>query len=458
MIEREEEVVSPEATVKVENDIVQNEAIKHAADFKSPPSVALHLLAKNAESVIGRLLANVGPYLSEVVVALNDTSDDTKKILESWGREHGKRVDITEVTAESHPDLYILDTQSTYDVGRSLCGENFMGPFTEQPILADWSGIRNLAWEKCEADWRLFMDADDEMEDPEAIWGICASLAEHRADLALSKYAWAVNEDGRPRGASYRERIARNIPEIRWIYPIHEVIHGHMRHAFIDGNLRVTDHRDSSGEGIRIPGRNFKILYEFARRNDWEISSRMMLQLAEAGRPMPEFVRESIRVYLTRSSWGEERGWAFRLLGETYEAEEEWSKASACYVDALAEHPGTKAAFALCRSRYHEGLFTECAAAYEEGMRHSQIMQLVDDGPLYMDMSKILVADALYRLGAKEKAIALVKVAREAFPKCEPLKVLEEEMIAGKPPRPLHPEVSELAEEAADEAADEVSP
>ena len=52
----EKETADEDVSVKAESDIFQDEAIRHAADFKDPPSVGLHLLVKNGESVIERLL------------------------------------------------------------------------------------------------------------------------------------------------------------------------------------------------------------------------------------------------------------------------------------------------------------------------------------------------------------------------------------------------------------------
>lgn len=445
-----------------EKDFTLSEHLRSPGDFEKDeiPSVALHGMFKNAESVLERLLANVGEYVSEIVVALNDCTDDTEKILRAWGVLHGKRVDITKITYESHPELYIIDKPETYSVGRSLCGENFGGPFTDGPILADWSAARNIVWERTTADWKLFLDADDVLEDPYAIWGICEALGTNRVDLGLSKYHWAVNADGQPRGASYRERITSSNSNIRWIYPIHEVLYGSTKHAFIDGNMVAIDKRDSAGKDIRIPGRNFKILYQFARSHDWDVGSRMMLQLAEAGKPMPLFVREAIGVYLERSTWLEERAWAYRLLGETYEQEGDYSTASMNYEKALKEHPGNKAAFALCRSTYHEGRFRDCIAAYEEGIKHSQILQVIDDGPLYLSISKILVADAWWRLGNVKKSLEMLTLAREAFPKLASLAALEADVKAGKTPPELHPELPDenLVEEAEERAEDEVTP
>jgi len=421
--------------------------LRRPEEIKEPPSVALHLLTKNAESVIERLLSNVGPYVSEIVAAVNDTTDDTIKILESWGKQQGKRVDLTLVTSESHPHLYIRDARETYEAGRSLCGESFSDDlFTGQPILADWATVRNLAWERCTAKWKLFLDSDDVVRDPHAIWGLCELLDENAADLALTKYSWSIDEEGRPKGASYRERISRSSPDIRWIYPIHEVLHGYEKQAFVDGNLHVVDMRDSRGAGIRIPGRNFKILYHLARTNDWEISSRVLLQLAEAGKSMPEFVQRAIDIYLDRSTWPEERCWAYCLKGESFEAQDKYSWATECYEKALIEHPGTKAAFRLCRSRYYQQEWKGTIDAYHLGLQNMQALQVLDDGPLYADSSKILVADAMWRLGRRGEAAAMAEVALKAFPTNSALMQMHKDIAAGKPPPPFASEARDVKE------------
>ena len=48
--------------------------------------IALHLLVKNGESVVGRLVDCVGPHVSEVVAVLNDFLGEIATINEIWAR------------------------------------------------------------------------------------------------------------------------------------------------------------------------------------------------------------------------------------------------------------------------------------------------------------------------------------------------------------------------------------
>lgn len=398
------------------------------------PNVSLSLMVKNGESCVGRLLDSllVGvdgrrvPCIREVVAVLNDTTDNTGAIIEKWCAEHRRNMKIFEVTDASNPEFYILDSKKTYEVGKPLADETFSGPFLEAPILADWSSARNIGWSNCAGDWKLFLDADDVVMDPHAIPGLVAALEENERDLAITKYEWSVGPDGRARSSSLRERLARNVPNIRWGYPIHECIIGARAVAHIDGTLIVRDMRDNRGAGVRVPGRNFKILYYNARLADWEVSPRTLVNLLMETRHMVvpsgagvglAFAEKLLETYLARSDWHEERGWALALMGEIYDKEERWEDASAMYVRSLDEHPGAKTAFRLAKSRFMQQDWRGTVDAYDLGVENARnVHQALDDGEAFEDITKILVASALKELGHPRRAQEVCRQALEIFP------------------------------------------
>lgn len=419
---------------------VQESTVKRLEELDRRSTISLFILAKNAESCIRRLLENVGPYVDEVVVVLNDTTDDTREVIETYCKGRSDILGplpfkILEVTAESHPWFYILDTQATYDEGKSLSGEEFKGPFTEKPILANWAAVRNLGWDKCTKEWRLFLDADDVVLDPESIPGLCRLLEDNKRELACTKYHFHVDADGRPLGSSYRERLAKNNRFIRWVYPIHECLAGASSIAHVDGNLIVRDMRDNMGSEVRIPGRNFKILYHYARKAEWDVGARMLVNLIMEVRHMTaingmmSFATHILSAYLKKSVWSEERGWAIAMVGEMKEKLELHDEAIDLYWRSLEEHPGAKTAFRLCRANFSKSKWKACLAAYEMGVENKEAHQVLDDGPLYEDLSKILVATAHHELGNKEMALKFCDEAIVIFPKNTTLGYLRRKIL-----------------------------
>ena len=249
-------------------------------ELKKKPTIALHLLVKNGENVVGRLIDSLFPYIDEVVAVVNDSTDGTAGKLKRLMSEHGLKGQVVEVTAETHPQHYILDVAETYRVGQPLAGETYEGPFTGRPLLADWAAVRNLGWNACVSDWRLFLDADDVLEDPENLPGACAALAERGDNPAASRYKYGLLPSGVSRGEGVRERLARNVPYIQWRGLVHETLAGATRRALLQGSIVVRDMRDSTGEGLRAPGRNFKVLYHHARASNWDVSPRDLLYMA----------------------------------------------------------------------------------------------------------------------------------------------------------------------------------
>ena len=172
--------------------VVRNVPLTEGLRPEDAPPVSLHVLAKNAESVIGRLLDCVLPYVREVRLVLNDTTDATRAVVEGrFARWPDVAVDVQEVTSSTHPHFYFPDVRSAYEAGAPLDGEHFNGPFTNRPLLCDWAGVRNLGWGS-ESAWRLFLDADDIVEDPQKLPGLVRVLEDVRADLAATRYTFGT--------------------------------------------------------------------------------------------------------------------------------------------------------------------------------------------------------------------------------------------------------------------------
>ena len=387
------------------------------------PSLSLHVLAKNAENVLGRLLENVGPYVQEVRIVLNDTTDASEKVVDRFVEKksyrHDVALDVQHVTFESHPELYFDDVPESYREGTALSDEVFEGPYTESPLLTDWSGIRNLGWDsKCE--WRLFLDADDLVSDPSKIPGLLCVLRGLGADLAASKYVFGRGPGGEPNSVAYRERLARNVPNIRWAGRTHEILEGGLRRVLVEDCLSVTDMKDNWGKGVRVPGRCFKVLYRDARLAGWKVSARhlaYLIQECPGMMPLPWVVNDLLPDYEIVSEQPEELAWVLCMVGEMFEARTDYMMASVLYRRALSHHNSAKAAFRLCRSEFMRRHWENSLAAYERGLSHTNVPQILDDGPVYADSSKLFVAQAYKELGKMAQAKEMARECARLFPR-----------------------------------------
>lgn len=399
------------------SDVIQ---LARPESFGKKPSLSLNLLVKNGASVVGRLIDCVGPYVQEVVAVLNDCDDGTREEIESACGRHDVAASFVPVRSSSHPELYVFDMPATYMNGRSLVGEFYEGPFTHRSILADWAAARNEGWQQSDTHFRLMLDADDVVDDPQSLPGLCRLMDERGLDVLASRYHYSHSGAGASRADAFRERIARNRPEIVWRGKVHECLAGYDpgRVAHVEGNMVVRDRRDSAGRDVRIPGRNLKILYYWARRQDWKIGPREMIYLAAESRVfMPRLAARLIEMYLEVSRWDEERAWAASMMGEILENEGQFQLACTWYERSLVYYPGVLSAMRLCRALFRLERWEEAVAAYERGLANKSVPQLLDGGEAHEDATKILVAAALRRLGRREEARALCAEAIEKFPR-----------------------------------------
>jgi len=387
-----------------------------------PPTVGLCLMVKNGESCVPRLLANVGPHVTHVLVMLNDCTDRTEDEVRRYCDVNRKHLYVARSDPKRYPTCYLQDTALTYRDGISLSGEQFGGPFTEGPLLADWGSIRQDLWDSYRAnyrevsgeqpDWWLLLDADDEVQDPEVIPGLCAELERQGMDAAMTPYYYDVAEDGTVREDCYRDRLVLNLPEIRWEGVVHEWLVGIRKRALLPDRLRVVDHRDSRGSGIRPPGRCFKVLYRHCRTVGWNaVHPRYLAYLAMEARGImsPDFVVSVVELYLRRSEWPEERAWACAIAGEIREQQKNYRTASDWYRKAMDEFPGARAAYRLCRSLFMEQLWLECHEAFVRGAELSARVQLLDGkGTAHEEASRILAAVSLDKLGRSGEGLAVL--------------------------------------------------
>jgi hypothetical protein len=153
----------------------------------------------------------------------------------------------------------------------------------------------------------------------------------------------------------YARLWRRSAPGLKWRQPLHEYLGSTFpeRTLFVAQGLRVCDHRDSLGEGVRIAHRNLKVLLRA-----WENHNSIVMQ--EDFRSDPTFrftlAHEAVEVFPV---WSRERlvdvmnmiapNEAGMLadchyhIGRSYEVEELFPKALEAYFAADETAPHTQA-------------------------------------------------------------------------------------------------------------------
>jgi len=391
------------------------------------PSLSLHLLVEGERGSLLGLLERVLPRVSEVrAVVVGQEGAVVASLLSSAQLPLGH--DVQEVSAASHPWFYVDDVAETYQVGRPLDGEVFMGPFTGGPLLADRAGLRNMSWESSCA-WRLALGAREMIADPSALLPLLTVLDRMGVDLARIHHH-VMDHEGRRTMASIRGLLGREVDDVFWEGGALEDLRlsGRTSEVLLDDVLEVVESPlDPGGD----PGSRFKVLYHEARRCGWDVPLRHLALLVKESRGrMPlGWVRGSlVPAYVQKSLDAEEKAWVLFLLGEAEEGADEHAAACKTYDEALALYPSAGAAFALCRVAFFRGSWDQCAAAYQLGLANLKQVQTLEWDIAEVDRVKVLVAQALSQLGRLDEAREVAHLALAAFPRSQGLRLFVEKL------------------------------
>lgn len=389
--------------------------LKRPEEFEpdNRPSVSLVLTVKPNDHRARQILDEVGPHVDEITLITVGVSQEITNKLTSHPSFAGIGNHI-DVTPESHPHLFFRDGPAVYQVGHSLFGEKYEGPFTGDYVVKDWSQVRNLGWKRCSQEWRLSLDGNDTLYNASFIASVCDVMREYKSELGYSRVArLARGFSGRFLSVGWEGKISRNGSKIRWSGVAKESLEGCFSTAVIDGSLVV-----GSGPCDFNDIATFKTLYSHARFSDWDIPLCNLLHLARlsALNGLPDFAEAAISKYLENSLYTEERAWACALRGEMHSAQGNHEGAAKWFERSLAEHPGYKSAYRLCIARFHLGDWQGVLDAYQLGNDNSSFLHMVDDGPQGTPECLLFVVVALRNLGRIEEARQRSQELSRLFP------------------------------------------
>lgn len=384
------------------------------------PTVSLHMIVKNAEHVIARTISHVLPYLSEVSIVLNDTDDGTYGEIVKVMEPSNVPYRVHSATSASHPAFYIHDVPETYEkAGPALAREEFLGPCTGQQLLCDWSSVRNLGWGS-KAEYKLQLDADDMLLCPESLPVALKAMREVGADLVAAPYH--INGTTK---TVYRERVARNVPIIKWEGRVHDQLTGGLRRLLCEDLLVTMDMRDNRGTGTRVVGRDFKVLYYLARKQEWKVSLRHLLYLIQEARrlmplewvtgPLLDLYRQEFDLQGVPSRLPE-KACVYTMMGEMFEEVDNLDNARRWYERAITASPTKSGYWKLCKILHSEGHFDLCISSWEDSLRCPDTASVLDLTPVSETGTKVFVAHALSMVGRHNEAVDMITDVQNKCP------------------------------------------
>ena len=133
----------------------------------------------------------------------------------------------------------------TQDVEKYLrsqsANDNFSWHTPHPPFNKDFSKLKNYTKSMCKGDYIFHLDADEypheilmeqfpsviEANDVDLIWVPRVNTVEGLTKDYIEKWRWRVSDKGWVNYPDYQARVFKNVPEIKWVKPVHEVITGH---------------------------------------------------------------------------------------------------------------------------------------------------------------------------------------------------------------------------------------
>jgi hypothetical protein len=382
--------------------------LRDPADLASgeAPRVSL-LVTARGQADLGELLGAVRPHFDEVVVLdVGDRGSDPSA---------GDADDVVRGALDLAPDLCFPDTAETYRAGRPLDGEVPSWTCTGRSLVADWAAVKNQGWRRCSGEFRLHLDDDEVLSNPEYARSVCLALWQRKSDVALTEHSEpSCGPAGFTRTSSIVPRVGSASPSVYFDGAVAPRLEGGLQISILPGLLAVRRTRVRPDEDVVV----LKTAYARARRLNWGVPPSELLVMARrsawlGGR---RFAEAAVSRYLDLSLYTEERAWACCIMGEVLEEAGDLEAAASWYGRGVAEHPGWKAPARLCRVMHQLGRHEACLAAHREVMDNVDHVHVVDDGPDDREALLMLVSASLHALGRRAEASEVLRAVREAHP------------------------------------------
>ncbi len=254
-----------------------------------------------------------------------------------------------------YDELVVVDTGSkdrTKEIAAAAGAKVF--DLDLQPFRFD--SARNFSFEKCTSDWILWIDADDRLDNPEAIKTVIEEAPEE-LDGICATYNYAFDHRGLCVARHIKERLIRNNGSMIWLGVLHEAMVQNRKVNLATTDKFAVSHEKDADGFARSSQRNYDIVKKWVEDEGLEKTDpRNILSLANACLGLQKHT-EAIPLFdafIRRSGWDEEIYVALHRMAICYRELGMHQESIECDLRAVECQPHVRDAYISLGQTYME--------------------------------------------------------------------------------------------------------
>lgn len=273
--------------------------------------VGLGLIVKDEVDALKRILTDYKSFFDEIQITI--TNPSRRSELEKLCAEHGAIASYYDWMAEGHK-LF------PFDLARNFNKKQFT-----------------------KSDYYFRLDSDDAIKGAQNIRKVAQKAKDMDVSLILCFYEYARDEWGNVVAGHNRETLIQCSDNLYWNKHIHENIlpKDEAEHTtVIDENIVIV-HLASHEDAEQSSARNLKYLLAEYNEDKENTDPRTIAYLGRVFFGMGDYEKAVffLQKHIEKSGWDEDRYLSWCYLSELYIINEDYEKAKACCLEAIAERP-----------------------------------------------------------------------------------------------------------------------
>lgn len=201
----------------------------------------------------------------------------------------------------------------------------------------DFSKARNALSKHIKTDFYLWLDTDDDIENPDRL----RQLVNSDVDAVYLQYVYGYNEEREPIAVHWRERLIKTSHPFKWVGAVHETLISSEQPIGVKDDQVVIKHAYKNQAEIMASAlRNHQIMEEQVKKGDED--PRTLYYLGRSYFMLKRFQEsaQTLLIYTEQSGWDEQKYDAWMKIGDALVMMDEYEKAVNANLEAIKLNPG----------------------------------------------------------------------------------------------------------------------